>query len=223
MTEPTYLPPFIRDAMDGASDRPKPAGSQNAADVERTLLALEDKLCCFVPAEAIGIEPEELKLAQGWSRIEACIGALPYRYGPFFAKLAELLDWSEQTVVSELARLREPGVWKLAGLPGISKVVMKGGPRVQSAEVLFVRFKPGVRFPRHQHTGVERALVLEGSYSDDGGMVHGPGELREWAVGTEHAFEVHSGGPCILASVVYGRRFSAWPLRVLASVLDRRR
>ena len=34
---------------------------------------------------------------------------------------------------------------------------------------MFARFAPGLRFPRHKHTGAERVLVLEGSYIDSDG------------------------------------------------------
>jgi anti-sigma factor ChrR (cupin superfamily) len=92
---------------------------------------------------------------------------------------------------------------------------------VKSAETLFVRFKPGLHFPRHQHTGLERVLVLEGSYEDSHGVQHLPGQLREWPSGTEHSFKVHTGEPCIFASVVFGRRFYAWPLRALSKLLGK--
>jgi hypothetical protein len=62
--------------------------------------------------------------------------------------------------------------------------------------------------------------VLEGSYEDSHGLVHRAGELREWQPGSDHAFKV-SGEPCIFASVVFGRRFSAWPLRALSALLGR--
>ena len=36
-----------------------------------------------------------------------------------------------------------------------------------------------------------------------------------------HSFRVSLEGPCIIASVVFGRRFEAWLLRALAAVLGR--
>lgn len=234
MTEPSCLPEFIRDVVEGAAategaptdaivGRGDGAAVPSAVEFERCLLTLEERLYSLMSAEAKRVEAAEPELGRGWKRLETSIVELPLRYAPFFPKLAELFDWSEQTVVSQLVRLRQPHVWEFAGLPGIAKAVVKGGPTVEAAETLFVRFKPGVHFPRHHHTGLERVLVLEGSYADDGGVVHGPGELREWAVGTEHAFQVRSDAPCIVASVVFGRRFSAWPLRALAYVLEKRR
>jgi len=91
-------------------------------------------------------------------------------------------------------------------------------PRVRGAEVVFARFAPGTRFPKHRHNGVETVLVLEGVYADSDGVVHRAGELREWAAGTRHGFRV-SNEPCIFASVVFGREVEALPLRLLARAL----
>ena len=170
------------------------------------------------PAGELGLP--EAELLRSLARLEQAVSTPPHRYAPFFSRVAELFDLSEDQVALELARLAQPGVWKFAGLPGISQVVVSGGPRVQAAETLFVRFKPGLHFPHHQHVGLERVLVLEGSYEDSHGLVHRAGELREWEPGTDHAFRV-SGEPCIFASVVFGRRFSAWPLRALSALLGR--
>lgn len=234
MTDPASLPPFIREALGGGanaaalSEEAAPVSTASgevrtsAEDFERSLLTLEERLYSIASAEATAIEPADPDLERAWNRLQTSVSELPFRYAPFFGKLAGLFDWSESRVISELARLREPGIWKFAGLPGIAKVAVKGGRTVDSAETLFVRFKPGVHFPRHRHTGIERVLVLEGSYADDGGIVHRAGDLREWAVGTEHSFEVHAGVPCIIASVVFGRRFDAWPLRALAAILEKR-
>jgi hypothetical protein len=156
-----------------------------------------------------------------FDRLESSLRDPAYRYAPFFSRAAELFDLPEASVAEALARLAEPKTWRFAGLPGIHHAAIDGGPKVRSAETLFVRFAPGVRFPKHRHTGIERVLVLEGSYRDSAGVVHRAGELREWAEGSEHGFVVDTAQPCIFASVVFGRRFSAWPLRALASVLGR--
>jgi hypothetical protein len=156
-----------------------------------------------------------------FERLKATIDVPPFRYAPFFAKAADLFDLPESTIINELGRLAEPKVWRFAGLPGIHHATVQGGPSVASAETLFVRFAPGVRFPTHRHTALERVLVLEGSYRDSTGVVHRAGELREWAEGSEHGFVVDRGQPCIFASVVFGRRFNAWPLRAMAAVLGR--
>jgi anti-sigma factor ChrR (cupin superfamily) len=99
--------------------------------------------------------------------------------------------------------------------------MVEGGPALKGAEVLFARFAPGLRFPRHVHTGPEHVLVLEGSYVDTDGFVHAAGELHVWESGSKHGFRVSASEPCIIAAVVYGRTFEALPLRLLARVLGR--
>ena len=219
-------------ALDGVAGEGNagPSGSASlAVDAERSLLALEHALGAERGAEKSATEREapraeveaEVEVERVLGRLARTISEPPYRYAPFFARAAELFDLSEDAVIAQLERLRDPKVWRFAGLPGISHVAVEGGPRVQSAEALFVRFKPGVYFPSHRHTGLERVLVLEGSYEDSGGVRHGEGELREWQSGTAHSFKVSRGEPCIFASVVFGRRFDAWPLRALAKLLGR--
>jgi quercetin dioxygenase-like cupin family protein len=154
-------------------------------------------------------------------RLLSAVAQPPQRYAPFFGRLAELFDLSEDVVVAHCARLADPSVWRFAGLPGIKNVMVEGGPRVEGAEVLFARFAPGLRFPRHVHTALERVLVLEGSYEDSEGVVHRAGELLEWQPGTRHGFRVGREEPCIAATVVYGRTFEALPFRLLARVLGR--
>ena len=155
------------------------------------------------------------------SRLQASIARPPLCYAPFYARLAELFDLSQDAVIAQCARLAEPGAWRFAGLPGIRSMRVEGGPRVQGAEVVFARFEPGLRFPEHTHLGLERVLVLEGSYEDSQGVLHRAGELREWAAGSVHAFRVGRSAPCVSASVVFGRTFHALPLRLLARVLGR--
>jgi anti-sigma factor ChrR (cupin superfamily) len=229
MTERARLPLFVRealeaDAREAASSESDVRGGERdrhlVIDVERSFLALERALETSAVEESARADTAQ-ELQRGLGRLQLSLSQPPHRYAPFYARAAELFDLSEDALIAELERLRDPGAWKFAGLPGISHVSVTGGPRVKAAETLFVRFKPGVYFPRHQHTGVERVLVLEGSYEDSHGLLHRPGELHEWAAGTDHSFRVGADEPCIFASVVFGRRFSAWPLRALASLLGR--
>jgi hypothetical protein len=216
MTERALLPRFVREAL----EEDEHAGALDGESAERSLLLLEARLLEGGLLEGGELEGQRPG-ADLLDRLEGAVREPPLRYAPFFARAAELFDLPEEVVVAELTRLRDPKVWSFTGLPGIANVEVKAGPAVAAAETLFVRFNPGVYFPRHRHLGLERVLVLEGSYEDSGGLVHRPGELREWASGTEHSFKVHEGGPCIFASVVFGRRFSSWPLRALASLLRR--
>lgn len=163
------------------------------------------------------VAPRSLVLAN----LLAAVERPPLRYAPFYSRIAELFDLSEDAAITECTRLADPHVWRFAGLPGVKNVMVQGGPAVQRAEVVFARFSPGLRFPRHVHSGLERVLVLEGSYVDSEGVSHAAGELREWQPGTKHGFKVSPTQPCIIASVVFGRTFEALPLRLLARALGR--
>lgn len=156
-----------------------------------------------------------------FARLMSAIERPPLRYAPFYARIAELFDLSEEAAVAQCERLADPKAWRFAGLPGLAKVMVQGGPRVKDAELMFVRFAPGLRFPRHTHTGVERVLVLEGSYVDSDGVTHGTGDLCVCDAGTSHALRVSRDEPCIIAAVVHGRTFEALPLRLLARALRR--
>jgi anti-sigma factor ChrR (cupin superfamily) len=160
--------------------------------------------------------PSQQVLAQ----LLASIERPPMRYAPFYSRIAELFDLSEDGVTAECARLAEPDAWRFA-LPGIKKVLVEGGPRVQGAEVMFARFAPGLRFPRHKHTGPEHVLVLEGSYVESDGTKHGTGELCVWESGTSHGFRISSDEPCIVAAVVHGHTYEAMPLRLLVRAFGR--
>jgi anti-sigma factor ChrR (cupin superfamily) len=155
------------------------------------------------------------------ARLQTTVAQPPQRYAPFFDRIAELFDLSESAIVAQLARLADPKVWRFAGLPGVRNVIVQGGPRVEGAETVLARFAPGTRFPQHRHAGLEKVLVLEGSYTDSTGIVHRAGELREWAPGSKHGFRVSTTEVCIFASVVHGREFEALPLRLLARALGR--
>lgn len=208
MNDRAALPQFVREALDEEGSTPERGA--DVTEVERTLCAL---------LEAGYAEGGGASSAPSFARLEAAISQPPLRYAPFFARAAELFDLSEEAVALELERLKRPSAWRFAGWPGVHHVPVVGGPRVAAAETLFVRFAPGVYFPKHRHTGIERVLVLEGSYTDTNGLEHRAGELREWAPGTGHAFRVDERQPCVFASVVFGRRFDAWPLRALAKLL----
>jgi len=226
MSDGARLPQFVREALEDEESAGKPPSSRmgTPAELEHCFAdLLEAAWPGGASVDALNAPAADAPGPSGalFDRLEATLGTAPHRYAPFYARAAELFDLSEEAVVAELARLAEPKVWRFAGLPGIHDAGVRGGPKVESAETLFVRFAPGVQFPKHRHTGLERVLVLEGSYVDTTGVVHRAGELREWVEGTEHGFRVDAGQPCIFASVVFGRRFSAWPLRALASVLGR--
>jgi quercetin dioxygenase-like cupin family protein len=214
MTERALLPQFIREAFEGEeADEPAALGALLSLEAALQEAALQPG--AVQPGAAVS---ETAPRPGVLGRLELALSEPPQRYAPFFALAAELFDLPESAVIAQLARLKDPSVWSFAGLPGVASVRVEAGPGVREAETLFVRFNPGARFPLHRHVGLERVLVLEGSYEDNTGVLHRAGELREWPSDTEHSFRV-GDETCIFASVVFGRRFSSWPLRALASVL----
>lgn len=198
---PVPLPDFVREAYDDAPfELPDPEA------LDRALGSLLER------------EPPS---PAAFSRLAAAVSVAPLRYAPFYARLGELFDLSEPEVEAQLAQLTQPGAWQPTGLWGIRNHRISGGPKVRGAETLLVRFEPGTRFPHHQHTGLERVLVLEGGYTNDDGVEYRAGDLHEMDAGTGHSFWVAKDELCIFASVVTGRRFSSWPLRALSRILGR--
>ena len=202
MSASAELPEFVREAFADAPEEQAP----DAASVDRALSLLLDP------------EPPRSEARQ---RLLDTVSHAPARYAPFFGRLAELFDLPESEVEAQLAPLDAPRAWQATGLWGIKNHRVRGGARVRDAETLIVRFEPGTRFPHHRHTGLERVLVLEGGYTNDDGIEYRAGDLHEMQAGTAHAFAVAKDEACVFASVVTGRRFSAWPLRVLSKLLGR--
>ena len=146
------------------------------------------------------------------------VEAAPLRHAPFFRRVAEMFETSEQ----EVERLLGPDGWRRAPMPGIQfKEVPAASSEPGQAKTL-VRFAPKKRFPHHSHGAPERLLILEGGYTDDEGKHFGPGDLHEMAPGSEHGFVIDADGPCLAASVADERiRFTSFWMRSLAKLVGR--
>ena len=153
--------------------------------------------------------------ASGRERLLRSVDPLPLRYAPFFSRIGELWDLSVDEVEAVLERAREPAVWRKPGLPGLKVVDIAGGARVLGAQVNLVRFAAGMRFPAHFHPGPEALLVLEGDYRDSSGLHVRAGDLHRMLPGSEHSFRVGRDGPCVAASIQYGREFTGLVMKVL--------
>ena len=196
MSTDTPLPPAVREALaDTPSDEPL---------ADRRASELLDQMALLLEASP----PSESLQA----RLLHETSTAPTRYAPFFARLAALFDLDEATVEQSLQALADERSWKRTGLRGIDRIEIGPGPGLASARTSFVRFAAGAHFPKHRHLGFEQVFVLEGSYTDDDGVLHGPGNLHEMHVETEHEFWVAETEPCIAASVLHvGLRFRQWP------------
>lgn len=157
----------------------------------------------------------EPKPVLGRERLLRAVEPLPLRFAPLFSRIAALWDVSELDVEALLCRARNADAWRKPGLPGLSVVDVEGGAAVHGAEVHLVRFAPGMRFPAHRHPGPEALLVLEGSYRDSSGHWVRAGELHRMPPGSEHWFHVGKEGPCVAASVQYGREFTGALMKIL--------
>jgi hypothetical protein len=159
---------------------------------------------------------------QGAERLRQAVAELPLRYGPFFARLAGLFRVSEDRVVEELTRAKDPRSWSLTPFRGVrSFAVDVGDPRPDQRSRL-LRFAPGVRFPRHRHRGPERVLVLEGCYTDSTGVEVGPGQEQVMHEGSEHELRIVSSVRCVAAVVEHGVDFSGPWLRWASKLLGPR-
>ncbi len=162
------------------------------------------------------LPPEDAAL--GRDRLLAAVDELPWRYAPFFARMAELWDLPEDDVVQVLEKAREPDAWRNPGLRGLRLIDVQGGEKTAGAELHLVRFEKGMRFPMHRHPGPEALLVLEGCYTDSLGRYVGPGDLHVMEPGTQHSFRVGKDEPCIAASRQFGREFTGPLMRLLVKL-----
>jgi putative transcriptional regulator len=72
-----------------------------------------------------------------------------------------------------------------------------------SARAFLLRSAPGSRMLEHTHTGTELTLVLEGSFSHDGGRF-GPGDLDYGDDEIDHQPVVGDEGPCVCLVAMTG-------------------
>lgn len=93
-----------------------------------------------------------------------------------------------------------------------SRVFIPGCP---DAKVMLLRGNPGLRLPRHGHTGVEMMQVLRGSLHDERGHFHA-GDLDEAGADVEHQPIIDSKSECICLAAVDGEtRLHSWPGRLM--------
>lgn len=159
--------------------------------------------------------------------VEAALGALPlalapqppsdgarrrliadldgaHRFDPFIDPLAELMDVADGTAAGYLRDLRRPEAWGASPWQGVRLIHVAGGPRTEGADVGFVEVQPGVRFPRHRHTGDEFTFIVQGTGREDDGTVLRAGDLVVRRVGSRHSFTALEGPVFVFGVVVFG-------------------
>jgi quercetin dioxygenase-like cupin family protein len=90
-----------------------------------------------------------------------------------------------------IAAATQPGLAWASLRPGIEIAHLYRAPDDGPAAAL-LRYAPGARLPRHEHTGYEHVYVLTGSQTDDAGD-HPAGSLVIHAPGTTHAIRSDRG------------------------------
>jgi anti-sigma factor ChrR (cupin superfamily) len=88
--------------------------------------------------------------------------------------------------------------------PGVTKYDLYGDGAGPAAALL--RYEPGARVPRHEHTGFEHILILDGAQSDENGR-YPAGTFAINAPGTAH--QVWSDEGCV-ALLIWER-----PVRII--------
>lgn len=194
-------PDFALEALEGA-----------APSDQRELLDLVHRL------------PEALPQAGGPAALRARLleetSRAPERYAPFTRTLSELYDLPRDDIRQLLRQSADPRAWKRSGLPGIKKLQVRSGASRRGAQTYLVKFEAGVRFPEHQHDGLETVLIMAGSYTESSGKQYSTGDLHLMEPGTAHSFTIAKDEDCVAATLLHGGlNFRSLPLRWLARVL----
>jgi hypothetical protein len=182
------LPQFVLEARD---ERNGPE-EQVAREIDRALGALGTVLSPEVPSPAAR------------SRLLAAVTTGPVRYAPFFDRLEQLFDLGRDPIVRIFERIDLVSSWNPGPHPSVRVMHFPGGPAVANADTGLVRMPSDFVWPRHRHHGVERALILEGEYTDSDDRVYRAGDIHEMGAGSEHSFTVPRGAPLLLAVTLFG-------------------
>jgi predicted ChrR family anti-sigma factor len=194
-------PDFALEALEGA-----------APSDQRELLALVHRLPEALPQTG-GPAALRTRLLEETSRA-------PERYAPFTRALSDLYDLPRDAIGELLRRSADARAWKRSGLPGIKTLQVQAGLGRQDAQTYLVKFQAGVRFPEHQHDGLETVLILAGSYTESGGKQYDTGDIHVMEPGTAHSFTIAKDEDCVAATLLHGGlNFRSLPLRWLARLL----
>ena len=91
-----------------------------------------------------------------------------------------------------------------------------------AAEFSLYHIAEGGRIPKHNHSGTEMTLVLQGGFSDESGSYHA-GDFVTREAGDIHAPTALPGGDCICLAVLESPlRFTRWHYRWLSPLLQLR-
>jgi putative transcriptional regulator len=115
------------------------------------------------------------------------------RFAMFAAQVAKLIDVGVDKARELVGRIDDLKSWVATPVEGVFSYDLPVGPAVADAVVGFVRMRPGVVFPDHEHMGDEAMFVVQGSCIDSSGIVIKRGDLIRLAPGTHHDFKALPG------------------------------
>jgi hypothetical protein len=136
------------------------------------------------------------------SRLLETVASPIERFAPFQDKVADMIDLGVERARELLATIADKASWEPGPLPGVELIHFDGGPRVAHADVGFVRVPAGAHFPHHRHLGVERGMILCGSYRDSDGNWLRPGDIDEKQPGTAHSYDVSPDSDLVILVVL---------------------
>lgn len=131
--------------------------------------------------------------------LDECRGR--HRFEPFVDRVAALFDLASDRIRAIFELFDTQAGWTPM-YPGAAFYDLEGGPALGDATAGLVRIAAGLPFPRHQHIGEERVMVLQGAFVDDSGKRVEPGQLVIMPDGSEHAFRVVSEQELLYVVVV---------------------
>jgi len=123
------------------------------------------------------------------------------RFEMFAAQVAELIDVSIDKARELVGRIDDAKSWVATQVAGVLSYDLPVGPAAVDAVVGFVKLRPGVVFPDHEHMGDEAMLVVQGSCIDSNGTVMRRGDLIRMPPGTHHDFKAQPGPDFIYLGV----------------------
>lgn len=211
------LPPFLEEAFDESDRAESDRAGLDRAGLESVELARGDAEQWVAGMERGPSAGEAFVRTLGGELLRK-VAEPPLRYAPFFERVSELLQVDQAAVESLLA----PSGFKRAPLPGVRFKEVPGAQVPTGSAASIVRIAAGTRYPRHRHRYAETLLLLEGGYEDDTGQRYVAGDLHHMTPGSEHAFVVDPGGPCVAVAVADQRLQFVHPaLRLLARIMGR--
>ena len=154
-------------------------------------------------AIVLGLEPIE-PLPGVRARLLDAVAPSRGRYARFVQRVSRLLDLAAEEVQQMLDSLELPATWEPGPYENTELVHLVTGPAVAGAHAGFVRVQGGTRFPRHEHLGEERVLVLQGHCRDESGAISAPGDEVVMAPHTAHYFDVLDGPDFVYLVVLEG-------------------